>query len=123
MRLVVSSTNHGMFLKILNDNRKLMMKKNLVSNLTTSLILFTMSANIAYADIASGMASANTQMTIFQKGLYTLLGVFSIVYLIYLAVMAKTDKKTWGDFGWGIVHVCIVGAVVAIATWAFTAFA
>ncbi|MCD8459779.1 TrbC/VirB2 family protein (plasmid) [Xylella taiwanensis] len=55
--------------------------------------------------------------------LYALVGVLSTIYLIYLGVMAFTEKKSWADFGWGVVYVSLVGASVAIANWAWKLFA
>lgn len=100
------------------------MKKLRISNTTKALLasaLFT--ANIAYADITSGMATAATELTNLQTGLFTAAAIVAIIYLIWVGLMAKTEKKSWADFGWAIVHVSVVGAAVAIATWAWTAFA
>ena len=89
--------------------------------------------------IAAGMAWALTAMDVsafpmgglqkaqnyaqdIRDGLYAIVGVVAIIYLIYLAVMAFTEKKSWADFGWGVVHVSVAGGAVALGTWAWSLF-
>lgn len=57
-----------------------------------------------------------------KTGLFTLVGVVGLIYLIYLGAMAFTEKKSWSDFGWGVVHVSVVGGAVALGDWAWTLF-
>ena len=42
--------------------------------------------------------------------------------IFWLGMMAFTEKKSWSDFGWGVVHVSLVGASVALGQWAWTVF-
>lgn len=58
-----------------------------------------------------------------KTGLYALVGVVALIYLIYLAAMAFTEKKTWSDFGWGVVHVSIAGGALALGAWGWSLFA
>lgn len=53
---------------------------------------------------------------------FTILGVFALIYLIYLAIMAMAEKKQWSDFGMGVVHVIAAGATISLGTWAWGIF-
>jgi hypothetical protein len=70
-----------------------------------------------------GLTAAQTAVTSVQTGLYSIVGVLAVIYLLYLGVMAFTEKKTWGDFGWGVVYVSCVGGSIALGTWAWGLFA
>lgn len=48
-----------------------------------------------------GLDKAKTAADDIKTGLYALVGVVALIYLIYLGVMAFTEKKSWADFGWG----------------------
>ena len=67
-----------------------------------------------------GLEKAKTAADDIKNGLYALVGV---VALIYLGVMAFTEKKSWADFGWGVVYVSLVGGATALGSWAWTLFA
>lgn len=95
------------------------MKKVIQSFIATLAIT---SFNVQAA-ASGGLSKANTVMQDVQTGLYALVGTAAVIYLIYVAIMAFTEKKSWSDFGWAIVHVSVAGASVAIATWAWNAFA
>jgi hypothetical protein len=69
-----------------------------------------------------GLETARNVADNVKTGLYALLGIFALIYLIYLAVLAFTEKKSWSDFGWGVVHVAIAGATIALGTWAWSLF-
>lgn len=69
-----------------------------------------------------GLDEAKTIADDVKTGLYALVGVIALIYLIYLAAMAFTEKKTWSDFGWGVVHISIAGAALALGTWAWGLF-
>ena len=69
-----------------------------------------------------GLDKANDLAQQIQTGAYALLGTGASLYLIYMVLMAFTEKKTWADFGWAVVYVCIAGAVLALASWAWSAF-
>jgi len=70
-----------------------------------------------------GLTTAQTAAQSVQTGVYAIVGVLAILYLLYLGVMAFTEKKTWGDFGWGVVYVACVGGSVSLGTWAWSLFA
>lgn len=70
-----------------------------------------------------GLDKAKSTAEEIKTGLYALVGIVGLIYMIYLGVMAMTEKKSWSDFGWGVVHVAAVGGAVAMATWAWTLFA
>lgn len=70
-----------------------------------------------------GLDKAKTAGEDIKTGLYALVGVVALIYLIYLGVMAFTEKKSWADFGWGVVYISLVGGSVALGSWAWTLFA
>ena len=70
-----------------------------------------------------GLDKAKTAADDVKTGLYALIGVVALVYLIYLGAMAFTEKKSWADFGWGVIYVSLVGGSVALGGWAWTLFA
>lgn len=70
-----------------------------------------------------GLDKAQSTATEVKTGIYALVGVIAMLYMIYLAVMAFTEKKSWSDFGWGVVYVSLAGASVALASWAWGLFA
>ena len=85
-----------------------------------ALTIVVMQSN-AYA--LGGMDKAKVAADDIKTGLYALVGVIALIYLIYLGVMAFTEKKSWADFGWGVVYVSLVGGSVALGGWAWTLFA
>lgn len=70
-----------------------------------------------------GLDKATSTALEIKIGLYALVGVAAAVYLIYLAAMAFTERKSWADFGWGVVYVSLAGATLALASWAWSLFA
>lgn len=70
-----------------------------------------------------GLDKATSTAKDIQTGIYTFVGVTSIIYLLYLFLMAKLEKKSWSDFGMGVVHVAIGGGSISLATWAWGLFA
>lgn len=95
---------------------------------TLSTTLRNASAVITIAILSSpafalgGLDKAKQTASEIQTGVFALVSVLAILYLIYLGVMAFTEKKSWADFGWGVVHIAAVGSAVALASWAWTAF-
>ena len=69
-----------------------------------------------------GLDKAKSSADEIKTGLFALVGVVALIYMIYLGVMAFTEKKSWSDFGWGVVHVSAVGGAVALGSWAWTVF-
>lgn len=69
-----------------------------------------------------GMVKATSTAQQIQSGLFIFCGVAAVIYMIYLALMAFTEKKTWSDFGYGVLHVALAGGAVALASWAWTLF-
>lgn len=82
------------------------------------LVSFVATSMPAFA--SGGLNAGTSAMTTFQTWLYSIAGVCATTYLTYKGIMAFTDREHWSDFGWGIVKVVVVGAVVAIAGWAFS---
>lgn len=77
----------------------------------------------ASAFALGGLDKAKDAANDIKVGLYALVGVVALIYMIYLGAMAFTEKKSWSDFGWGVIHVSVVGASVALASWAWSLFA
>ncbi|ALR03203.1 TrbC/VirB2 family protein [Xylella fastidiosa] len=86
-------------------------------------ISITSSNALASVGGLGGLTRAKTAAENIKTGLYALVGVIAMIYLIYLGVMAFTEKKSWADFGWGVVYVSLVGGAVALGGWAWTLFA
>lgn len=74
------------------------------------------------AAAGGGMAVATSTAEAFKTGLFAFVGVAAVIYMIYMGLMAFTEKKSWSDFGWAIVHVGAAGASVTLANWAWLAF-
>lgn len=78
--------------------------------------------SMAFASVG-GLTVAQTTADSIKTALYGVVGVVALIYMIYLGVMAFTEKKSWADFGWGVVHVSLVGGSIALGTWAWGVFA
>ena len=87
---------------------------------TAAVVIAVASSN---ALALGGLDKATSAASDIKTGLYALVGVVALIYLIYLGVMAFTEKKSWADFGWGVVYVSLVGGAVALGTWAWSLFA
>ena len=83
-------------------------------------LAFTATPSAAFT--IGGLAKAQGYASDIQAGIYALVGVLALIYLIYLGIMAFTEKKSWADFGWGVVHVSLVGGAVSLGTWAWSLF-
>lgn len=83
----------------------------------------TIAAASSNAMALGGLDKAKTAADDIKTGLYALVGVVALVYLIYLGVMAFTEKKSWADFGWGVGYVSVVGGAAALGGWAWKLFA
>jgi hypothetical protein len=101
----------------------------LMQNKKASVALLFLLAFAATSAIASGTAgttggltTAQTTATSVQTGFFALVGACAGLYVLYVGVMAFTEKKTWADFGWSIIHVVAVGGSLAAATWAWGIF-
>jgi len=88
---------------------------------TTAGFLLTQAT--AFAATTGGLPKVQTALEEIKTGLYAVVGVAAVIYLLWLGVMAFSEKKSWSDFGWGVVYVAAVGASVSIASWAWTLFA
>jgi hypothetical protein len=104
----------------LKANETMNIKNVLGSGLGLALTVVAFEAS---ASTSAGMTKAVGVAQDFQTGLYMLAGAAGGIYLIYLGLMAFMEKKSWSDFGMGVVHVAVLGAAVSIAGWAWTAFA
>lgn len=69
-----------------------------------------------------GLDKAKAAAVEIKTGLYAVVGVVAIIYLIWIGVMAFAEKKSWADFGWAVIYVALVGAAVAIGEWAWSLF-
>jgi hypothetical protein len=79
--------------------------------------------NVAMAQtVPGGLTTAKNTASGIQTGVYEFVGVFAGIYLLYLAVMAKIERKAWADFGMGVVHVSLAGGAVVLAAWAWALF-
>jgi hypothetical protein len=94
-----------------------------ISNAVAATAVMAMCHGEAFAQGLAGLDKAKTAAEDIKTGLYLLVGVVGLVYMIYLGAMAFTEKKSWSDFGWGAVHVSVVGGAVALGNWAWTLFA
>lgn len=88
-----------------------------------AVVLMTTSSLNSFGQTLGGLQTATTAADDIRTGLYGLAGAIAGIYILWLGLMAKTEKKSWSDFGWGVVHVSLVGAAVALATWAWSLFA
>lgn len=110
-----------MFLKTFLKGHQQMKKYNRA----VQVLLLLGVCGVAFAGTAGttgGLSTANQTAENVKVGLFALLGTCAALYMIYLAFMAFTEKKSWSDFGWGIVHVAGAGGAVAVATWAWGLF-
>ncbi len=105
--------------------------KSLQNNNIRSTVLFTVLLLVAGAASAGGggggggvggMTTATTTATAITTAFFGFVGACAGGYLLYVGIMAKADKKTWGDFGMAVVHVALVGASLVLATWAWKLF-
>lgn len=101
---------------------KLLQQKSVRSSGLFVALLVVAGAAVAGGGGMGGLQTATTTATSIRDGLFTFVGVCAAIYLIYLAAMAKADKKTWGDFGMGVVYVAIAGASIVLASWAWNLF-
>jgi hypothetical protein len=96
-----------------------------IMKLTIKTAVLTLIAAIASTSVIAGggLNAATTAATTFQTWLYSFIGIGSGIYMLYVGAMAKSGKKSWGDFGMGVLHVAAVGGSLAVATWAWSLFA
>ena len=88
--------------------------------ITAALLLFYYSSPIF---AAGGLSKATDTANDVKTGIYAFVGASAGLYLLYVGILAKTEKKSWADFGWAVVHVALVGASISLATWAWSLFA
>ncbi|MRD49385.1 hypothetical protein GHT07_19080 [Caenimonas koreensis DSM 17982] len=96
---------------------------SVIDNHRKMALAITVAAMQSNAFALGGLDKANSAAEDIKTGLYALVGVIALIYMIYLGVMAFTEKKSWSDFGWGVVHVSVVGGAVALGSWAWALFA
>jgi len=100
--------------------KKISLLNRLSSQAISSIALLGL-INNAWA--LAGLDTAKTAADDIQTGLYALVGVVGLIYLIWLGVSAFTERKSWADFGWGVIHISFVGGAIALGTWAWSLFA
>ncbi len=76
----------------------------------------------AQTTTAKGLQTATDTMEEVKDAFVLMVGVFVLIYLIYMGVMAMTERKSWAQFGWAVVYVALVGGAVNMATWAYNLF-
>ena len=101
---------------------KLIQNKKFQTALFAVFALALSGTAFAAAGAAGGLTTAQTTATTVQTALFAFVGACAGIYLLYLGLMAWADKKTWADFGMGVVYVALVGGSVALATWAWALF-
>lgn len=101
---------------------KLLQQKNVRSSGLFVALLVVAGAAVAGGGGLGGLQTATSTATTIRDGFFVFVGVCAGIYLIYLAAMAKADKKTWGDFGMGVVYVAVAGASIVLANWAWNLF-
>jgi hypothetical protein len=83
-------------------------------------------SNPAFAQAATGvlggLTQAETVLDDVKDGIYSIVSVFALVYLLYVGVMAFAERKSWADFGWAIIYISLVGASLVLADWAWNLF-
>lgn len=94
--------------------------KNTVNNKVFALAIALSASTPSWA--LGGLDKAKTAAEDIKTGLYAVVGVVAIIYLIWMGVMAFAEKKSWADFGWAVIYVALVGASIAIGTWAWSLF-
>ena len=78
----------------------------------------------AFAQVTAtqGLTTAKTTLEAISSSFVQMVAVFVLIYLVYMGVMALTERKTWAQFGWAVVYVAFVGGAVNLATWAYSLF-
>ena len=77
---------------------------------------------MSLAGTLGGIQAAQSAGDDLKTGLFALVGSLAGLYLLYLAVMAWTEKKSWSDFGFGIIYVGVAGGALTLASWAWTMY-
>lgn len=98
-------------LKTLNANRK------------KTAIVLALSAMATNALALGGLDVAETTAEDIKNGVYAIVGICALIYLLYIGVMAFFEKKQWADFAMAVVHVAVVGGSSALGAWAWVTFA
>ena len=83
------------------------------------MVLLAALLNPAHAAATGGLAVANQTAIDVRNAIYVLCGTISGLYLLYLGLMAKIEKKSWSDFGMGVVHCFTIGGAVSLGAWAY----
>ena len=86
-------------------------------------LLLASAHGICAAQGMGGLDQANKTAEEVKTYAYAFVGMVALLYMLFLGVMAFTEKKSWSDFGWGVVHVAAVGGSIALGTWAWNLFA
>lgn len=99
-----------------------LMAQSTVAKVVGLVTLALTNAALAQTTVPGGLTTATNTASAISSGFYALVGVFAGIYLLYLAVMAKIERKSWSDFGMGVVHVAAAGGSVVLAAWAWSLF-
>lgn len=77
---------------------------------------------VAFASTLGGLSKAQMAATDIKNGFFILVGIIVAIWLLYIFVLALSEKKSWADFGWGVVYTSFGGGAIALATWAWSIF-
>ncbi|WP_394213462.1 TrbC/VirB2 family protein [Enterovibrio calviensis] len=73
--------------------------------------------------LAAGLSAGTDELNALKTWLYGALGVIAFIYLMYYVVMAKLEKKQWGDVLMALVQVSLAGGALTAVSWAWAIFA
>ena len=96
--------------------------KKFAAAFVAAFLLSAGNAALAAGGGVGGLNTATSTASNVQIAMYSLAGACAGIYLLYLGMMAWTERKTWSDFGMGVVYVALVGAAGVLATWAWSMF-
>ncbi|AIW17514.1 TrbC/VirB2 family protein [Vibrio tubiashii] len=108
-------------------NRNVLGKDKSTSNVKNGLItLATLGVLVLSSDAlaaSGGLSKATDTVREIQTWLYTVTGIGCMANISYLGIMAKLGKKQWADVIVSIGQTALLGAAVALGTWAYGLFA
>lgn len=97
--------------------------KQLLLVLGINLFTFVTTANAANTSGATGgLTNVNSALLAWQPIFYTIVGTLSVIYLTFVIVAVKAERKQWTDFWSAVGYVALAGGVPTIAVWAYSLF-
>ncbi len=102
------------------------MKNTLIKKHGSSVVLGAVMAAVmllmpemAFADLAGGMAKANSEMSAFVTAVRVLVGTAALGYLLWKAIQAWQGRCEITEFLMSAAWVAVAGGVVLFAPWLF----